>query len=678
MKYKKNRFLMIAAVCVLGISVMLWRSSQQDLSNEQSEKFKAQVIQADEQEDMLEEKIYSIGSISKVYVTTAVMQLSEEGKINLDAPITEYIPDFKMADERYKEITVRMLMDHTSGIMGTSRTNMILYDDNDMSSHDELLISLEGQRLKAEPGAFAAYCNDGFGLLELIVENVSDMSYTDYIEKCIAGKIGAKSTGTPINMFRANGTVQVYKLGNIRYDNDYCMALGSGGVYATASEVAEFGSAFFKGNNTLLTESSKGEMASRWSEDEYEDDNGLGWDYVEFLQYEEAGVKVLGKGGDIDNQHAHLLVAPDEEISVSVLSSGGSSMYNALMAQALMNVALEEKGIYIEDAKAESVETVSEVSNEYVKYEGYFATSGEVWNISFPDMKYMHIEKIGFDNTINEDYMLTTDGRFVKMEDDLSEWGDAGYLENQTLRQDHNQVILTFTQEAGKALIKKDEVLNINGLGSYVSKTYVAARLEENSVSEATQSTWEMRNNIVGGLYNARYSSTSYDKPMGKIKLINEVPGYIFVGVGEYGKLLKITGSDTAESFLNIPSSETRDMCDLKFEEFVSESGDSLEVISLSIGEKYRLFDGLPELTDEVREISLHSEEASWYHIGDDMASTMITITRPEESAVYVYNKYGEMVYSTHMRDWTGGIHLPKEGSIVFLGEDGGKIKITH
>ena len=88
--------------------------------------------------------------------------------------------------------------------------------------------------------------------------------------------------------------------------------------------------------------------------------------------------------------------------------------------------------------------------------------------------------------------------------------------------------------------------------------------------------------------------------------------------------------------------------------------------------------DTFPEFTKDSKEISLYTEEAGWYHIGDDVAGTRITLDRPAESAVYVYNKYGEMIYSTHMQDWTGGIPLPKDGSIVFLGEDGGKIKIAQ
>ena len=672
MKKKKIGLLAIVCGCILGILGGNFGKMQEVYAKEATLE-----VQADIPENAPQKKLYAIGSISKVYVTTAVMQLAEEDKVDLDAPVTEYIPDFKMADERYKEITVRMLMDHTSGIMGTSMKDMLLYDDNETNYYDELLASLAGQRLKAEPGAYASYCNDGFALLEMIVENVSGMTYTEYLEVNIAAEIGAKNTGTPLNKFQMEEAVSIYRFGNIPYDYDYCMNLGSGGVIATASDVAEFGSAFFSENDTLLTENSKDEMAQRWSEDAYTDDSGLGWDYVEFLQYQEAGVKVLGKGGDIDNQHAHLAVAPDEEISVAVLSSGGSSMYNAIIAHALLSTALEEKGIYIEEMKAETVETVFDVPEEYAKYEGYFATSSEVWNISFPDMKYMHLEKISINNTVSEDYMFTTDGRFVRMESELSEWADAGYPE-QILRQDYKQVILSFAEEDGKVFIKTDEFISMNGSGNYANKTYIAQNIEENSISEEVQSAWETRCNRTFGVYNHRYSSTAYDSFIGKMILIEEMPGYLLVKLGGAGKLLKITGIDTAEAFLSIPSSESRDLCDLRMEEVVFENGDTFEVLSFSAGYNCVFFDETPELTKDITEIPLYSEEAGWYRIGDDMEGTTITIDRPAESTVYVYNKYGEVVYSTHMQEWAGGISLPKDGYIVFLGEDDDKIKIAQ
>lgn len=97
--------------------------------------------------------VSAIGSVSKVYCTTAAMQLYDKGLLDIDAPVTEYIPEFEMADERYKDITVRMLMNHTSGLMGMIYDDMMLYDDIDESYHDRFLGYLKNSRLFLCPAA---------------------------------------------------------------------------------------------------------------------------------------------------------------------------------------------------------------------------------------------------------------------------------------------------------------------------------------------------------------------------------------------------------------------------------------------------------------------------------------------------------------------------------------------
>ena len=64
--------------------------------------------------------LYGIGSVSKVYTTAAILKLSDQGKLRLDAPVAAYLPDFTMADARYKDITVRMLLNHSSGLNGST------------------------------------------------------------------------------------------------------------------------------------------------------------------------------------------------------------------------------------------------------------------------------------------------------------------------------------------------------------------------------------------------------------------------------------------------------------------------------------------------------------------------------------------------------------------------------
>ena len=62
--------------------------------------------------------LFNIGSISKVYVATAIMLLVDDGKVSLDKPVTDYLPEFKMADDRYKKITVRMTIEPRIGPTG--------------------------------------------------------------------------------------------------------------------------------------------------------------------------------------------------------------------------------------------------------------------------------------------------------------------------------------------------------------------------------------------------------------------------------------------------------------------------------------------------------------------------------------------------------------------------------
>ncbi|MED3353225.1 serine hydrolase, partial [Bacillus thuringiensis] len=107
---------------------------------------------------LTKDTLYGIGSVSKMYATAAVMKLVDEGKVDLDAPVVHYVPDFKMKDERYKRITPRMLLNHSSGLQGSTLSNAFLFNDNDTYAHDVLLRQLSNQSLKADPGALSVYC----------------------------------------------------------------------------------------------------------------------------------------------------------------------------------------------------------------------------------------------------------------------------------------------------------------------------------------------------------------------------------------------------------------------------------------------------------------------------------------------------------------------------------------
>ncbi len=618
------------------------------------------------------EYIYCVGSVSKIYSTAAVMQLVDEGKVGLDTPITEYIPNFTMADERYKDITVRMLMDHTSGIMGSTRVNAELYDDNDTYNHDHLLENLAKQHLKAEPGKYAAYCNDGFDLLELIVENVTDMTYTDYVRENISDKIGVTDTGTPIDMYRNEKLVPSFSASGLPLDTSYCVTIGGGGIYATASDTAKFGAAFFTGDDTLISDNAKNDMSTRHNDNEYSDDCGLGWDYAEMLRYKQNGVKVVGKGGDVTMDHAFLLTAPDEKISVAVLSNGGSSTYNDLVAQALMDVCLQEKGISVAEEELPECTIVDEIPDEYKDYEGMYIMNimgqgDTLCRVTLPDNKYLHMEKITSRKTTYTDYVYTADGDFAELSYEVEESGfDKRLLAGGSSR-------LSFEKNADGTFMKVSGGLYYPELGSFDVKTYGGQMIEENNVGDDVLDGIQTLEGKKFLLVGDKYSSCNYEgAAIARFSIVDEMKGYAFLNGNGADFLLKITDSKHLVSPNNIPSSSSRDLLDITLD--TDENGRM--TIKTSFGTEYILAENIPVFDASVKSVAL-TDNAAWYNVSDSIANTPVTVTRPENSAVIVFNKFDEPIYTSRVKDAGNVIPMPMGGRVLFLGEPGGKFRIN-
>ncbi len=611
-----------------------------------------------------QDRIYCIASVSKMYSALAVMQLVDEGKIELDAPVTKYLPDFKMNDERYKDVTVRMLMNHTSGISLGLPTNHYLYDDVDSFVHDNTLDIVSGARFKADPGEYASYNNMGFELMEHIVENVTGMSYTDYVRNNIASKIGADHTGTAWSLYAGDtgdSQVSLYR-GFLPIEYPYEMAAGTGGIYATASDVANFGSAFFTGNDVLLSDEAKTQMSTRWNDDAKYESYGLGWDFVEQVKYEKENIKVMGKGGDLPYMNSSLLVAPDEQISIAVLIAGnGSSQYAGLMASALMDVALEERGKAVSDLTPPEPEITDSIPDPYKKYEGLYCSDtfgiARICRITFDDTA-MYKEELGTDNASPERYRYTEDGGFVRV-------NDSG-------RMTADREIVCFEEKDGKIFIRTELFAVYPGLGNTADSMYTGEKMEENPVSPGAQQSWDELSQTVFVTYNEKWTSQNYETPFYWIVTDQAFPGYILAKNSRgVTKAEKMTDEHHALFFTSIPSTANRDLFDIELTEQTYADQTSAVSLDLSNGARCRSVDSLPVFTADIAEISLHSSEAAWYRIGKDMGGESIAVERPDNSAVFVYNKFRELLYSTHVKDAMNTIDLPVDGYIAFVGESG-------
>ena len=137
-----------------------------------------------------------------------------------------------------------------------------------------------------------------------------------------------------------------------------------------------------------------------------------------------------------------------------------------------------------------------------------------------------------------------------------------------------------------------------------------------------------------------------------------------------------MTDEHHALFFTSIPSTANRDLYDVEITEQTYADKTSAISLNLSDGTRCRSVDSLPVFTAEISEIPLHSSEAAWYRIGTDMDGKSIVVERPDNSAVFVYNKFRELLYSTHIKDASNTIDLPPDGYIAFTGETGGSVKI--
>jgi len=135
----------------------------------------------DTKEPVTTESIFHMASVSKPFTATAIMQLVEKGMINLDDPLVKYLPYFKLKDPRYKDITIKQMLTHTSGIPDVEdyEWSKPQYDDG---AAERYVRSLANEKLLYAPGKKFSYSNMAFDILGDVIAKVSGMTFEDYIK----------------------------------------------------------------------------------------------------------------------------------------------------------------------------------------------------------------------------------------------------------------------------------------------------------------------------------------------------------------------------------------------------------------------------------------------------------------------------------------------------------------
>lgn len=599
------------------------------------------------------ETMYGIGSTSKMFTTVAVMKLVDEGKIKLDTPLVEYLTDFKMADERYKKITPRMLLNHSSGLQGSSLGSAFLFDDNDTYAHDNLLEQLSTQSLKADPGAFSVYCNDGFTLAEILVERVSGMKYTDFIHEHIIVPLDLKQTKTPQDKLELSEFPGLYyPTIQKQLPNETVNVIGTGGIYSTAEDLVQFAQIFMRQGEDILSDSAVLAM----EQEEYkkgiwpkEADNiidyGLGWDSVRLFPFNDYNIKGLSKGGDTILYHASLVVLPEQNMAAAVLSSGGSSSTNELLAHELLLQALKDKGT-IKDIKPEKsfgTPVKADMPNDITKYSGYYGSTGQQVKIAIQDGE-LTLSVPLVPGYPEQKFVYTSDGSFVNPE------GTAK---------------VSIVSDNERTYLWSREYATVPGLGQLAISQYVVEKLDSQPLSKETEDVWAKREGKTYFVVNEKYSSVVYMmNPFLNISRNKELMDYL----GDK----KITGPNTAVSQHQIPGTGSRDSAEYRF--YTREGIEYFE----SAGSLYVSEDKVvPLYKGKQSKVTVQPDGyAKWYSIPKEVAGKKINVSMPAQGAYAVYDGNGICVNYTVISG-SNEVVLPENGTIVFAGNAGASFNIS-
>ena len=137
--------------------------------------------------------VYRVGSVSKLFTDVAIMQLVEDGKLDLDKPVSEYLPDFKPAlPEKAKLITLRMLMSHRSGLIREPPVGN--YFDPTEPTLAKTVASLNGIPLIYPPGEKEKYSNAAIGVVGYVLEKTQNEKFEKYVQRRVLDPLGMKSS----------------------------------------------------------------------------------------------------------------------------------------------------------------------------------------------------------------------------------------------------------------------------------------------------------------------------------------------------------------------------------------------------------------------------------------------------------------------------------------------------
>ena len=496
---------------------------------------------------------FGIGSVSKVISATAVMKLVDQGLVHLDTPLSVYLPDFHMLSPEYKDITVRMLLNHSSGLPGGNYRGCVT--DIPWPDYKDIVYqSIRQSRLKHLPGYMHVYCNDGYTLVELLIQAVTGKPFTDFVEEEIF---------IPLQMTRSSFATSSLPEGSFAraFHDGWTLPLeiqnshAAGGIYSTPEDLVRFMAMISARGNVngtrFISEASLDAMEQDQTAGTFRviDSNfytfGLGWDNTYHPGPGSVGKKALTKNGGTLMYGAELWVIPEENLGVAVVAVNAPDAVLEVMAENIILAALVDKGVLHSMPKSIAKKLSSPVVpskailNSVV---GYYASYSELFKVtSLPDKNIqIHIRNQGKWTPLIKKLSYQKTGSFASRDNPFYEFH--------------------FQEADGKKYLVMRFLK-----GHYFVEIPIAQHLQK---TEALSPAWIRRLGKEWLLADEIANSYTFyfsNYPKLNIETLEDLPGFLFLWQpGDYLTLFAGSEQDIAYMNLQIPINSGRDLSDLE------------------------------------------------------------------------------------------------------------------
>lgn len=267
--------------------------------------------------------IYRVGSVSKLFTDIAIMRLVERGQLDLDAPVTKYLPNFHPHNPFGKSITLRELMCHRSGLVREPPTGN--YFDSSSPSIAATVRSLNETELVYPPGTHTKYSNAGVTVAGYVLEAVERKPFAEYLQETVFRPLAMNDSAFQPQPRAASRLAKAYMW---TYDGRAFEApsfqLGTqpaGSLYTTVLDLAKFESALFAGGRGagghILRPQTLQEMwVPQFAPPGQKSGFGLGF-YISRLD----GHPMVGHGGAVYGFATELDALPDEKLGAVVITT---------------------------------------------------------------------------------------------------------------------------------------------------------------------------------------------------------------------------------------------------------------------------------------------------------------------------------------------------------------------